>query len=763
MVNSSWRVVLVVLTALLAVGPVPAQEIILPYNRAPETAEESWAAVRYEVNLGNHLRAAAMFSRFYDRLLARNEADQDRLLLRIYDTEGMSPFLRLANIELIRKEATARVGDGKPLPIADILVSRVTKLVEARLSDVARIQFFVKNLAGAPEERAYAITQLRQAGYRAVPAMVAVLRDPNQERAHSYVTYALLRMDSDVTPPLLAALDDNNPQLRTSILSVLHRRSDDRVIPALWWLRSAPDATDAVRRQASDLLAQFLRKDAGSPQGDSRAALTEYASRYYYPPSRPQAGENMVWRWDGKELASQSVTPAQYREYYGLYWARKALEIDPSYRPAQVLFLSLALEHAATRLKPGESLEKSDAQLAQVLAGAGGSLLEEVLDRAMRENRTSVALGAAKALARNGDAKLLRATEKGEPPLARALRYRDQRVRLAAAEAIVHIPQAGSFPGASRVVEVLRRALGGEGKPKALVGYARSQEGQNVAALAAPLGYATEVVTTGRDVARRANEDGDVSLIILDPRLGDPQLPYLLTELKNNPNTSALPVVIFADEAQGRRLLGQVTRYSNVLVLSPPPAVPEKLKAELDDFLKSPPLTADERKAHAKLALDQLLRIARGEVPGYDLRLADDAMARALADDELAAHAASVLALRPGRKNQQVLVEAALSPMRAPAVRAAALDAVRLNVQKYGILVGPREISALVQLPASVQEPETQAAAARLAALLQPDASGAGQRLRTFNPLPPAKPVGDAAPAADKEKPAEEKKDKNDQ
>jgi HEAT repeat protein/CheY-like chemotaxis protein len=757
MLLSPWRAVLVVLTALLAVGPVPAQEIILPYNRTPETVEDCWAAVKYEINLGNHQRAAAMLKRFYERLLARNPEEQDRFLLRVYDSEGMSTYLKLANIETIRQQATAPDVTGKQVPVADILLSRVTKLVEGRLGDMARIQFFVKNLSGTAEERAYAITQLRASGYRAVPAMVAVLADPNLEKSHPYVTYALQRMDRDVTPPLVAALDANNPGLRSMILNVLFRRADERAVPALWWIHGAKEMPETLRAQAASQLAQFLHLKDLKSLGDPREALTRYASQYYYQPARAPEAQNMVWRWDGKELVSQNVTPAQYREHYGLHWARKALEIDPGFRPAQIMFLSIALEHAYSRLKPGEALEKTDPQLAQVLAASGNQLLEQVLDQALKDNRPLVVLGATKALARTGDVRLLRGTEKGASPLSVALRHPDQRVRLAAAEAIINIPQAGSFPGASRVVEVFKRVLAGEGKAKVLIGYSTSVEGQNVAGLIAPLGHAHQVVTTGRELLRIANEDGDVSLIILDPKLADPMLPYILSELKTNPNTSGIPIVLLADEDQAKRIRGPVARHGSVLVLTPPPATADKLKAELEAFVKSPPLTPDERKANAKLALDLLLRIARGEVPGYELRLADDAMARAMQDDDLAPQAASVLALRPGRKNQQALAEVALSGMRPLPVRVAALDAVRMSIQRYGILVGPKEIAAFVQLPPTAMEPELQTAAARLAAMLQPNTTGEGQRLRTFTPAAGGKPD---APAPAPGKPGDKEKEK---
>ena len=62
----------------------------------------------------------------------------------------------------------------------------------------------------------------------------------------------------------------------------------------------------------------------------------------------------VVWRWDdkAKQLVKglpgrPSVTPSQAEEYYGLHFARQALDIDPAYARAQQVLLSLVLEKAA--------------------------------------------------------------------------------------------------------------------------------------------------------------------------------------------------------------------------------------------------------------------------------------------------------------------------------------------------------------------------------------------------------------------------------
>ena len=47
-----------------------------------------------------------------------------------------------------------------------------------------------------------------------------------------------------------------------------------------------------------------------------------------------------------------TVPASKAEEYYGVRFARQALDIDPAYRPAQIVLTSLLLEKAADRIKP---------------------------------------------------------------------------------------------------------------------------------------------------------------------------------------------------------------------------------------------------------------------------------------------------------------------------------------------------------------------------------------------------------------------------
>src|SRR5262249_32362472 len=159
-------------------------------------------------------------------------------------------------------------------------------------------------------------------------------------------------------------------------------------------------------------------------------------------------------------------TASQAEEYYGLRFAKQALDLDPAYEPAQIAFLSLALEKANERAGLDQPLEKGSPEIVNLLRSVNPELVTAVLDRALNDHRTAVALGAVRAL---GDLREARAANpKGQQPpvLVRALSYPDRRVQIAAADALLHFPTVPP-EAKSRIIEVLRRALLSDATPKA--------------------------------------------------------------------------------------------------------------------------------------------------------------------------------------------------------------------------------------------------------------------------------------------------------
>ncbi len=732
-----WRWLGAGILALGLTGPAWAQDFVLPYNKTPETAPEFWAAAKFDMSLGNHNRSAQMFGNFYDKVMGLGEEEQRKYFLNMYDSEGVSPLLKLSTIPAVKQVMRKDPATGKDRAAVEILIGKMTGFIEARLSDPDRIRFFVGQLNKRPEERAYAITQLRASGARSVPAMLDILRDPAQQPLHGPVYTALLKMDSDIGPPLLAALDSKSEFLRSTIVDVFAHRADSRIIPDLYHLSAANSSSQALKDKAKSWLNKFL--GSAKETLDPRAALVAEAEKYHKHQVDLSGQKLGVWTWnDQSGLAGQPADASRVEEQRGINYARKALDLDPSYRSAQVTLLSIALDKLYERGGPSVSVAKAAPELQALLAGSPADLLEEVLAKALKNGRTNTVLGAVKALGAHGDPKLLRMSEKGAPPLLQALRYPDRRVQLAAAESVLAVPNTHeSYPGSSRVVDVLKTAVTGSGAAKALVGLGNRDESSRIAGLLRPIGFEAHVAASGSELLEQAASEGNVALVITDAALPNPGFGYFLAQYKNNAGTAGIPLLIVAEKEQAR-LAQEATRHlPNVRIISSAPASGDLLKAEVGALVsdRTKPAVSDaERLAQAKTAVESLARIANGELKGYDLRSADSALIKAANDDALTATAASVLSYRPSREAQNALASLVLSESKSPALRVTATAALRAHLQRFGNQLTPEQTQGLFKLALSATDPALREQADLTAASLKADAAAFGARLKGFVP-----------------------------
>src|SRR5262249_30352103 len=134
----------------------------------------------------------------------------------------------------------------------------------------------------------------------------------------------------------------------------------------------------------------------------------------------------VVWRWGGKQLVREAVSASQAEEYYGLRFARQALDLDPSYKEAQVVFLSIALDKAMEKAGVDQPLAKAAPAVKELLASASPDLVTAVLDKALNEHRVAVIRAATRGLGEVADVTAARATGHASPILVRALNYPDR-------------------------------------------------------------------------------------------------------------------------------------------------------------------------------------------------------------------------------------------------------------------------------------------------------------------------------------------------
>src|SRR5262249_36186936 len=153
------------------------------------------------------------------------------------------------------------------------------------------------------------------------------------------------------------------------------------------------------------------------------------AERYYrHDVHFPDRSGVTIWRWDNGHVVpgwpgARTVPMTAAEEYWGIRFANQALALDPTYRPAQIALLSLALDKGAEKAGLPQPLSKGAPQVHALLATTSPELIDAVLERALDERRTPVVLNSVRTLGGLADPRSNRPSVKGEAVLVRALHY----------------------------------------------------------------------------------------------------------------------------------------------------------------------------------------------------------------------------------------------------------------------------------------------------------------------------------------------------
>ena len=135
-------------------------------------------------------------------------------------------------------------------------------------------------LHDCPEPPVAAMLALKKMGPKAVPALIAELKEPGVAR-HSAVSTALADLGAPAADPLLAALKDREPAIRHGAAWALGQMGEQRAVEPLLGMLS--DTNDDARASAAWALGQLqtprafdpLIQLAGSTQAMFRAAAAE--------------------------------------------------------------------------------------------------------------------------------------------------------------------------------------------------------------------------------------------------------------------------------------------------------------------------------------------------------------------------------------------------------------------------------------------------------------------------------------------------------
>lgn len=748
--------------------------------KRPTNTAEYWKAMQFEIDVGKYDLAAIHLR----NLINFKPPDAD--LVKLADEAGVAAFLRLRNIRTWSEDPKA---NKEALDNVEKLIERVTEAVTKVRRDPIRIQAYIKNLVASPEENAYALKELARSGAFAVPYLIDALGQANAEERVRYLA-ALEQLGPSTLEPMVAALDSNNPRLQVELIRIFRKRYSRRVVelvvPNLWFLAKSPSQPEEVRNEALAALSYFLETPAGQLP-PAKVELTRLAERYYLHRVKfadPKAVT--IWRWDGQHVVAgwqgaPTVDVDKAEEFYGIRYASQALMLDPTYAPAQVVLLSLILDKTQSKAGLDQTLERAAPKVHDLLGTVQPDLVNAVLERALAEQRVPVILGAVRDLGERKEVRAVRPMGRRQPPLVRALYYPDRRVEMAAAEAMLQIPDSALSLATTRVVEVLRRAVAAEPevkqKPKVLIGYFNEDIRNRVATAVGGAGYEAVALASGREMMQRLGQASDIALLLFEEELPNPGLAQLLGQLHADRFASRLPILLTAappktdafgrlpaDPLQRDLVLNQTARHEealrryaarwpNITVIPATFALDGRalkplMQARLDDPA-NPTLSAKELKDYAERSIENLARLARGEIAGYDVSPAGPTVLEALRaptkltpkGQSFAIEVAARLKRDQAQEAQTVLANVLADAKRTTAVRIAAANALVRNVQQFSPLLTRAQVGALAEMYADPKLDELiKTRVALVLGSMQPSARRSSDLLLQYQPPVPGAP-----------------------
>ena len=696
-----------------------------PLSTEPGTPDELFEAALLMVDVAR----IDLAKQYLDKLM--EEDLDDEVLMRLRDKWGAAGFLRLTNVKALH-ESAARLLD----------MSNAAAVKQA--ADPARVARLIGDLDADPERQAFAEAELESLGVAVIPGLVTVLNDAGQAARHETIMLALMRLGEPAVLPLIGALESPNDDLRANVINVLGHLRSTAALPYLWYPAISADSGPAVREAAHQALARILHVRElgldGIATGGAVARLVKAAGEHYrnaYPWKTAEDGKVSLWKWDRSRetVVSRAYSPEAASEIVGLRLAREALSLAPDRRDTQVLYLSLALTDDIRRNGFDRELPTGPGTAHDLALSVGAEVVQNVLTEALQAARPVTAVAALKVFEQVGTRDQLALAAARRSTVVAALDYPDPRVQFAAAATILQIDPRGSFRGAPRVVEILKRALTAGGRSQAIVGEIDAGRGAMTAGFLADLGYEPNIYMSGRDVFSAAAAQSNVDLIVLHPNIVRWALSETLANLRADSRTASIPVVIQGPGDLAVRMRHNLRTF-RLVSFSIAAESTADFELQLQPFLaqiKTPPMTPEQRAGQRLQAAGWLAHIALGHrMKTFDIASAEPVLIEALLEPKLAPSALDALGEIASRGSQQRIAELVTDLAADPELRRVAALKLAFHIQRFGLLLSKDALDGLHKVWENDREqPAIRTAVGGVVGSLKPDAVLAGKRLKT--------------------------------
>lgn len=661
------------------------------------------------------------------KLLEANPDDETILKLR--DKHGPALFLRLSNDKRLQPESIT-------------LLERVNDAFRKGATDPVRVDKLIGQLGKTAAEREVAILQLRNAGSYGAARLIAALNTSRDQAQRKLLLYTLTRLNREVVPGLLGAVEGPDTDLRATVIEALGWLGDLQAKTALWYPAFGESEPPAVQLAARQALARLIFGDVKRvpdvSQFGAAAELAKSARRNLRGDgdwTLNDDGQVELWNWDAAAgtiaMTPVSVEVASIRT--ALRQARQAFELAPNRTELHALYWTALMASELRESERGANISTRPGSAFHVGLQLGPEVMQVALVEAMSLGEPLVAASALHALAQTGSARMLKATEGRPAPVVAALNYPDSRVQFAAASTILTWDPATPFRGASRVIEVLVRALNDTGKARGVAIDANEQRATSMSSALIEMGFEPEIAQTGQDGFKIAIERGDVALLLIEANVARWELSQTIANLRSDARTAYVPIVIYGDDklrTRVERLAESYPRIRFVLSVSDS-TVMAKQVAPFLRTTNADAITQPQRVATRQAALAWLTQLAdRKQASLFDLKPAENALLTATNDEALGDSAAYALGAVATPSAQAKLLEVGASAARPVPIRERALAQLSAHMQRHGVLLTELQIDEFRKAARQETDPQLQSAFAATLGSLQPDLARSSEILK---------------------------------
>jgi CheY-like chemotaxis protein len=288
---------------------------------------------------------------------------------------------------------------------------------------------------------------------------------------------------------------------------------------------------------------------------------------------------------------------------------------------------------------------------------------------------------------------------------------------------------APSAVAADRIVELARRFLASDPNPKALIVYPPAGKEDPARKAVKGLGYESEVAGKTSEALEKGKASADFDLVVLHRGVPEAEFAFAYNQLRKDVDIGGLPMIVVVDKAREKAVRKFVGKDPAVVVMDEDVFHSgDELKKIVEAQFKNArivKLTPDERGGFAGASMYFLGAMARGEITGYNVTPALDAVKKQLADPENVAkilqispekrtavqyralgnymQALEILGRLPGKEIQYQLAGIVSDPDKDFQMRVPAAKELNRHIQKNGVQLDKKLIA---NLQAAASQPD---------------------------------------------------------